>query len=200
MTVELNEKILHDAGIGSFFRPSQLEPLGIPYHRLRQLEKDETVERIGWGLYRLAAADLTMSYSAALVSARVPNSIICLLSALQAHEIGTQLPHQIWLAIPHKAKPPVLPYLATRLVRFSGAAWTYGVRETEFEGVPARITSPARTVVDCFRFQRLIGREAAIEALREALWDGKVTTAALTRTLEELPSRSLRTILESGIL
>ena len=116
MTVELNEKILHDAGIGSFFRPSQLEPLGIPYHRLRQLEKDETVERIGWGLYRLAAADLTMSYSAALVSARVPNSIICLLSALQAHEIGTQLPHQIWLAIPHKAKPPVLPYLATRLV------------------------------------------------------------------------------------
>ncbi len=200
MTVELNEEILHDAGIGSFFRPSQLEPLGIPYHRLRQLERTEAVERIGWGLYRLAAAELTECYSVARVCAQVPNSIVCLLSALQVHGIGTQLPHQIWVAISHKAKPPVLTNVAIRLIRFSGAAWTYGVQETKFEGVPARITSPARTVVDCFRFQRLIGRETALEALREGLQDGKVTTAALRRTLEELPSRSLRAILEAGVL
>ena len=200
MAVELSEKILHDAGIGNFFRPSQLEPLGIPYHRLRRLERDEAVERIGWGLYRLADAELTECYSVALVCAQVPNSIVCLLSALQVHEIGTQLPHQVWIAIPYKAKPPTLTDKGVRLIRFSGAAWTYGVQKTRFEGVPARITSPARTVVDCFRFQRLIGREAALEALREALWDGKVTTAALRRTLEELPSRSLRAILESGVL
>ena len=200
MAVELSEKILHDAGIGNFFRPSQLEPLGIPYHRLRQLERDAAVERIGWGLYRLAAAEPTERYSIASVCARVPNAIVCLLSALQVHEIGTQLSRHVWVAISHKAKPPALTEVGVRLVRFSGAAWTYGVQETQFEGVPARITSPARTVVDCFRFQRLIGREAALEALREALWDGKVTTAALKRTLEELPSRSLRTILESGIL
>ena len=87
-----------------------------------------------------------------------------------------------------------------RLVRFSGAALTYGVRETTFEGVPSHITSPARTVVDCFRFERLIGREAALEALRESLWERKVTTAALARTLEELPSRRLKAILEAGIL
>ena len=200
MTVELSEEILHDAGIGNFFRPSQLEPLGIPYHRLRKLERDEAVERVGWGLYRLAAAELTESYSMAFVCARVPNAIVCLLSALQVYDIGTQLPHQVWIAIPYKAKPPVLTDLGVRLIRFSGAAWTCGVQETKFEGVPARITSPARTVVDCFRFQRLIGREAALEALREALQDGKVTTAALRRTLEELPSRSLRAILETGLL
>ncbi len=200
MTVELSEEILYDAGIGNFFRPSQLEPLGIPYHRLRQLERDEAVERVGWGLYRLAAAEPTERYTIASVCARVPNAIVCLLSALQAHEIGTQLPRHVWIAIPYKAKPPVLTNVAIRLIRFSGAAWTYGVRETRFEGVPARITSPARTVVDCFRFQRLIGREAALEALREALQDGKVTTAALRRTLEELPSRSLRAILETGVL
>ena len=200
MTVELNEEILHDAGIGSFFRPSQLEPLGIPYHRLRQLEREEAVERIGWGLYRLADAEPTERYSIALVCAQVPNSIVCLLSALQVHEIGTQLPHQVWIAIPHKAKPPALTDVGVRLVRFSGAAWTYGVLETKFEGVPARITSPARTVVDCFRFQRLISREAALEALREALRDGKVTTAALRRTLEELPSRRLSVLLEEGAL
>ena len=200
MTAELNEEILHQAGIGSFFRPSQLELLGIPYHRLRQLEADETVERVGWGLYRLADAEPTERYSIASVCARVPNAIVCLLSALQVHGIGTQLPHQVWIAIPHKAKPPALTNVGVRLLRFSGAAWTYGIQETKFEGVPARITSPVRTVVDCFRFERLVGREAALEALREALQDRKVTTAALARTLEVLPSRRLRTILEAGVL
>jgi predicted transcriptional regulator of viral defense system len=196
MTVELNEEILHEAGIGNLFRPSQLEPLGIPYHRLRQLEADQAVERVGWGLYRLADAEPTERYSIASVCARVPNAIVCLLSALQVPGIGTQLPHQVWIAIPHKAKPPALTNVRVRLLRFNGAAWTYGVQETQFEGVPARITSPARTVVDCFRFQRLIGREAALEALR----DGKATTAALARTLEELLSRRLSAILEAGVL
>ena len=200
MAVELDEDILHEAGIGSFFRPSQLEQLGVPYHKLRQLEADGAVERVGWGLYRLAAAEPTERFSIALVCAQVPNAIVCLLSALQVHGIGTQLPRHVWIAIPHKARPPALTAVAVRLVRFSGAAWTYGVQETEFEGVSARITSPARTVVDCFRFQRLIGREAALEALRAALHDREVTTAALRRTLEELPSRRLSAILEAGIL
>ena len=75
-----------------------------------------------------------------------------------------------------------------------------GLQDTKFEEVPARITSPARTVVDCFRFQRLIGREAALEALREALRDRKVTASGLMRVLEVLPSRRLRAILESGVL
>ena len=165
MTVEITRDLLHDAGIGNFFRPSQLEPLGIPYHRLRKLEADEAVERIGWGLYRLAEAEPTERYSIASVCARVPNAIVCLLSALQIHEIGTQLPRQVWIGIPHKAKAPTLKGIGIRLVRFSAAALTYGVQETSFEDVPARITSPARTIVDCFRFQRLIGREAALEAL-----------------------------------
>ena len=200
MTGELTQDILHEAGIGNFFRPSQLEPLGIPYHRLRQLEADETVERIGWGLYRLAEAEPTEHYSIASVCARVPQAIVCLLSALQVHEIGTQLPRQVWIGIPHKAKAPVLKEVGVRLVRFSAAALTYGVQETSFEEVSARITSPARTIVDCFRFQRLIGREAALEALREALQDQKVTTAELIRTLEELPSRHLSNILATGVL
>ena len=200
MTVELNQDILNDAGIGNFFRPSQLELLGIPYHRLRQLEADEAVERVGWGLYRLAEAEPTEHYSIASVCARVTNAIVCLLSALQVHEIGTQLPRQVWIGIPHKAKAPTLKGIGVHLVRFSAAALNYGVHETSFEDVPARITSPARTVVDCFRFQRLIGREAALEALREAIQDRKVTTAELMRTLEVLPSRRLSAIMETGVL
>ena len=200
MTVELDREALERAGIGNFFRPSQLESLGIPYHQLRQLEADKAVERIDRGLYRLTDAEPTESYSLATVCARVPNSIVCLLSALQVHGIGTQLPHQVWIAIPHKARPPSLTQPRLRLVRFSGAAWNYGIEKTTFEDVPARITSPARTIVDCFRFQRLIGREAALEALQEGLQDRKVTRSALARTLEVLPSRQLSAILEAGVL
>ena len=200
MTGDLNQDTLHEAGIGNFFRPSQLEPLGIPYHKLRQLEAEETVERVGWGLYRLADAEPTERYSIASVCARVPHAIVCLLSALQVHEIGTQLPRQVWIAIPHKARPPSRGNVGIHLVRFSGAALRCGLQDTKFEEVPARITSPARTVVDCFRFQRLIGREAALEALREALRDRKVTASGLMRVLEVLPSRRLRAILESGVL
>ena len=212
MTGDLNQDTLHEAGIGNFFRPSQLEPLGIPYHKLRQLEAEETVERVGWGLYRLADAEPTERYSIASVCARVPHAIVCLLSALQVHEIGTQLPRQVWIAFRdwhptptagldcHKARPPSRGNVGIHLVRFSGAALRCGLQDTKFEEVPARITSPARTVVDCFRFQRLIGREAALEALREALRDRKVTASGLMRVLEVLPSRRLRAILESGVL
>ena len=200
MTIALDDSLLTEAHIGSFFRPSQLEQLGIPYHALRQLQANEEVERVGRGLYRLVDTEPTERYSLASVCARVPHAIVCLLSALQVHEIGTQLPHQVWIGIPHKAKPPVVRYPAVRLIRFSGAAWSYGVEDTAFEGVPARITSPARTIVDCFRFQRLIGREAAIEALQDALRNQRVTVTALMRTLDVLPSRHLRLILESGIL
>ena len=200
MAADVNTEALREAGIGSFFRPSQLEQLGIRYHKLRQLEAQKAVERVGRGLYRLADAEPTERYSVASVCARVPNSIVCLLSALQVYEIGTQLPHQVWIAIPHKARPPRLRRPAIRLVRFSGAAWRYGIEHIEFEDVPARITSPARTIVDCFRYERLIGREAALEALQDALRDNKVTTSELDRVLGALPSRRLSAILETGVL
>ena len=200
MTAELNQDQLDRAGIGNFFRPSQLEGIGIPYHQLRRLESENSIERIGWGLYRFANADPTELYSIASVCARVPSAIVCLLSALQVYAIGTQLPHQVWIAIAHKARPPVFADQGVRLIRFSGAAWSHGIENMSFEGVPARITSPSRTIVDCFRFERLIGREAAVEALKESIQDRKVTIDELARTLRVLPSRRLSLILESGVL
>ena len=200
MTVELNQDQLTRAGIGNFFRPSQLERLGVPYHQLRRLESENTVERVGWGLYRLVDAEPTERYSIASVCARVPSAIVCLLSALQVYEIGTQLPHQVWIAIAHKARPPVLATQGIQLVRFSGSAWTHGIENMSFEGVPGRITFPSRTIVDCFRFERLIGREAAVEALKESVQDRKVTIDELAHVLRVLPSRRLSLILESGML
>ena len=197
---QLDKDRLHQAGLGVFFRPSQIDELGITYDQLQRLVKTGVVERVARGLYRLAGDEPTEHDTVAAVCARVPHSVICLLTALRIHEIGTQLPHEVWLAIPHKARPPRLPQFRTRLIRFSGAAWTYGVRDITFDGVPARITSPARTVVDCFRFEQLIGREAAFEALQDALRERKVTVDALMRTLEVLPSRRLSAALEIAVL
>ena len=198
-TIQLDKNRLHSAGLGVFFRPSQLDELGITYDQLRHLVTTGAVERVDRGLYRLASADPTEHATVAAVCARAPNAVICLLTALSIHEIGTQLSPQVWIAIHHKARPPRLPQFQTRLVRFSGAAWTYGVRDTVFEGVPSRITSPARTIVDCFRYHHLIGRETALEALRDGLRERKVTVDALMRTLEELPSRRLSAALEVGV-
>ena len=185
------------AGLGAFFRPSQLEAAGMTRDQLPALIRSGKVERIGRGVYRLADAEPTENYSLAMACARVPNSVICLLSALRVHGIGTQAPAEVWLAIPHKARRPRLRELRLRILRFSGPAWTFGVQETEFEGVQARITSPARTVADCFRFERLVGPEAAMEALQDGLSQRKVTIAELSRVAEVLPSRRLRAALDA---
>jgi predicted transcriptional regulator of viral defense system len=187
---------LRTGNLGAFFRPSQVAELGLTRDQLRTLVRRGQVEHVGRGLYRLADADATEHYSLAMACARVPNSVVCLLSALRVHGIGTQAPAAIWLAIPHKARMPRLPALRLRLVRFSGSACTFGVKATSFEGVPARITTPARTVADCFRFERLVGAEVAIEALQDALRQRKVTIAELARVEEVLPSRRLRAALD----
>jgi predicted transcriptional regulator of viral defense system len=188
---------LYAARLGAFFRPTQVADAGITRDQLRTLVRRGTVEHAGRGLYRIADAEPTENYSLAMACARVPNSIVCLLSALRVHGIGTQAPAEVWLAIAHKARSPRLPELRLRIVRFSGPAWTVGVQETEFEGVPARITTPARTVVDCFRFERLVGPEAAMEALQDGLRQRMVTVAELSRVAEILPSRRLSAALDA---
>ena len=161
---------------------------------------DGTVERVTRGLYRVADAELTAHHTRAAVCARVPNAVVCLLTALSVHELGTQLPREVWIAIPHKARTPRLPELPVRVVRFSGAALRYGVVDTTFEGVPVRITSPARTVVDCFRFRRLVGKDVAIEALRDALVDRKATVDQICRAADVCRAKSLvRPVLEALI-
>lgn len=191
---------LQTSGIQGFFRPAQLDAAGLTRDQLPALVRSGAVERVSRGLYRLADAEPTENYSLAMACARVPNSVVCLLSALRVHGIGTQTPAEVWLAIPHKARTPCLREVRLRIVRFSGAAWTYGVQKMVFEGVPGRITSPPRTVADCFRFERLVGAETAIEALQDALRRRKVTVAELSRVAEVLPSRRLSAALDVGLI
>ena len=183
--------------LGAFFRPSQVADAGITRDELRALVRRGTVEHACRGLYRMADAEPTENYSLATACARIPNGIICLLSALRVYDIGSQAPAEVWIAIPHKARRPRLPGLRLRVVRFSGPARSLGVKETAFEGVPARITTPARTVADCFRFERLVGPEVAMEALQDGLRQRKVTVAELSSVEETLRSRRLSAALDS---
>lgn len=182
---------LSEADLGAYFRPSDAEAVGISYPQLRRLEGLGLVEREGWGLYRRTRADITKHHTLAAVCARVRHAVVCLLTALEVHDIGTQKPHQVWIAIPHKARAPSLGGLPVRVTRFSSASLTYGVEDTEFEGVPTKITTPARTVVDCFRFRSKIGLEPALEALHDVLDDRKATQGQLWRAAEVCGALSL---------
>ena len=175
----------------TFFRRREAAALGLNSRTLRRLEDDGSVERVARGLYRFMETEPNEHYSVGAVCARVPNAILCLLTALEVHEIGTQIPRKVWIGIPHKARTPHAPELPIRVVRFSRAALHYGIVCATFDGVPARITSPARTVVDCFRFRRLFGMHVALEALRDVLHERKASADQIWRAAEVCRAKSL---------
>ena len=166
---ELSAAALQAAGIGAFFRPRDVESLGVPYRQLRRLVETGVVEDRGGGLYRLAEIEPTELETVAMVAAAVPRAVVCLMTALRVHEIGTESPHEVWIAVDRKARRPVRTPAQVRVVRFSRAMLTYGVVRRPMLGVPVSITSPARTVVDCFRYRNKLGLDTALEALRDAL-------------------------------
>ena len=150
-------------------------------------------EQIARGLYRVVDAPATEHETIATVAARVPRGIVCLLTALHFHDIGTQLPSKVWIAIDRKARKPRTGQLPIEIVRFSGPMLRYGVETHEFQGVKVRITSPARTVVDCFRYRRKIGLDVALEALQDALRRKLTTVGAIMRAAEACRIRSVIT-------
>lgn len=160
-------------------RPRDLEAQGIPRHYLHLLHTEGAVERVGRGLYVPAGADLTEHHTLAEASVRVPHGILCLLSALRFHGLTTQLPFQVWMAIEEKAWQPRVDHPPLRVVRYSGAAWTFGVERHVVEGVPVRVYSPAKTVADCFKYRNKIGIDVALEALRETLGHRRASTDEL---------------------
>ena len=181
---------LRDLGLNTYFRQRDAAEVGVNSRQLRRLVDDGSIERVARGLYRMTDTEYTEHYTRAAVCARIPSAVLCLLTALRVHDIGTQLPAEVWIAIPHKARAPVTA-LPVRVVRFSGASLRYGVEDTEFEGVPARITSPARTVVDCFRFRRIVGMDVALEAIRDTLARRKATPDQIQRAAEACRAESL---------
>jgi predicted transcriptional regulator of viral defense system len=182
---------LEAAGIGAFFRPRDLEALEIPFAELQRMVARGIVEKVGPGVYRLAAAGPSEFETLAMVASAVPGAIVCLLSALTLHGIGTQAPHQVWIALDRKARKPARLSALVRIVRFSGAALSYGIETRSIVGVPVRVTSPARTIVDCFRYRNKIGLDVALEALRDAIQSRAVPIDEITRAAEVCRARTV---------
>ena len=198
MVSSLEVADIQEAGIGAFFRPRDLAPLGISHRRLQGLVSRGVVENFGHGLYRLTEIPATELETIAMVAAAIPNAVVCLLTALQYHDIGTQLPREIWIALDRKARKPAHPPSRVRVVRFSGQMLTYGVLRRSALGVPFRITSPARTVVDCFRYRNKFGLDVALEALDDTLRSRAATVDEIVRAAEACRARTvLRTYLEA---
>lgn len=175
---------LNAAGIGAFFRPRDIHPVGISFGQLQKLVADGVVEKVHSGLYRLSEIEPTELETVAMVASAVPSAIICLLTALRIHEIGTQSPHEVWIALDRKSRTPRRVPARVRIVRFSGAMLTYGVVRRSMLGVPVSITSPARTVVDCFRYRNKLGLDVAMEALRDAVFSRTTTVGEIWRAAE----------------
>lgn len=157
-------RLVKKAGI---LRARDLQEHGIPRIYLRMAADEGQITRVGRGLYVARGTRPTEHHSLAQASKRVPHGIVCLLSALRFHNLTTQSPFQVWLAISDKARLPKTDMPPLRIVRFSQKALGYGVQEHRIEGVRVRIFSPAKTVADCFRYRNKIGLDVALEALRE---------------------------------
>ncbi len=156
-------------------RVCDLTSRGLHPEYLRRLYQKGLVRREGRGLYIAANAEISVHYGLAQVAKRIPHGVICLLSALSFHEIGTQLPHQVWMAIDRRAAKPKMQFPPLRVMRFSGVALTEGIETYQIEGVPVQIFNPAKTVADCFKYRNKIGLDIALEALKECIRDRRIT-------------------------
>lgn len=148
-------------------RPRDLDARGMPSTYLHRLARQGVLERVGRGLYRIAGEGVSERQSLAEVCKRVPHGVVCLLSALQFHELTTQSPFEVWLAIDVKARRPKLTYPPLRVVRFSKEALAQGVTTHDVDGVEVRVYDAAKTVADCFKYRNKIGLDVALEALQD---------------------------------
>jgi predicted transcriptional regulator of viral defense system len=174
-----------------YFRPKDLPALGYAAAQIRRLLRQGKILRMGRGLYRWSDVPAASTESLSAVALRTPNAVVCLLSALAFHEIGTQDPPPVWIAIGIRDRRPTRPAVPVRVVRFSRAGMTIGVERHQVAGVTVSVTNPARTIVDCFRYRRKIGLDIPLEALEDALRRRVVTRGQLMRMAESFRQQSI---------
>jgi predicted transcriptional regulator of viral defense system len=158
---------------GGLLRTSEALRLGIHPRTLYELRDANRIVQLGRGLYRLAEAPETEQLDLITVAAKVPDGVICLISALSFHGITTEVPHEVYLAVRHGKEQPRLDYPPLRVFRFSDETISAGVQKHKMEGVKVRLFNPAKTVADCFKFRNKIGVDVAVEALKSGLARGK---------------------------
>lgn len=157
-------EIARDVGV---IRAKDMAARGIHPSILQHLEQQGLLIRSGRGLYTSVEAEITEHHSLVEAVKRVPNGVICLLSALSFYELTSQAPFEVWMAIPQKARRPKDRLLPLRIVYMSGSALKLGIEEHQIEGISVRVYCIAKTVADCFKYRNKIGLDVALEALRE---------------------------------
>ena len=173
--MDRKENVLHLARQMGIIRPRDVEAAGIPREYLLRLHRNGDLTRVRRGLYALPDVLTSESVSIAEVAKRVPNAVVCLISALQFHNVTTQIAHQVWIAIESRNWKPEFDYPPVQVVRFSGRAFGFGVEKHEVNRVEVRVYNPAKTVADCFKFRNKVGLNVALEALRET-WSSRKAT------------------------
>lgn len=166
-TMKPQARLLQLARKRRLFRLSEAVAAGVHPEHVRRLTARGKLTRVGRGLYAPPDAKATEHRTLTEVAKRAPAAIVCLLTALRFHGLGTQHPREVWLAVDRRSGIPRIDFTPTVTVRISGPALTSGIDEHVVDGVRIRMTSPSRTVVDCFKFRSRIGVDVAVEALRD---------------------------------
>jgi len=151
---------------------------------LLKLQQHGKLQRVSRGLYSLPDSEMTEHQSLVEVCRRVPKAVVCLLSALQFHEIGTQLPHEVWIALPEATQTPAIDYPSLRIARLRGEAYSEGIETIVEHGSTIRVYSLAKTITDCFKFRNKVGLDVALEALKEAWRQRKLNIDEVMRYAE----------------
>lgn len=156
-------------------KSSQAFAHGIQPRILYQMRDSGLLIQEGHGLYRLANEQVWSDPDLAVVALLIPKGVICLISALYFHQITTQIPHEVYVALPRNSEKPRIQYPPTRFFWISPAPFQAGVENHKIDNVDIRVYSVAKTIADCFKFRNRIGMEVALEALREGLQQRKCT-------------------------
>lgn len=173
-------QVLALAASMSLLRARDVAALTLPTIILSRLVRDGRLKRMGRGVYSLPDRPLSEHTSLAEAALRVPRGVICLLSALRVHGLGTQAPHQVWLAIPQNSPTPRVEHPSLRPVRMSGPALSEGVQSMRIDGLDVPIFNVAKTIADCFKYRNKIGIDVALEALRDGWKQRKVSMDELS--------------------
>lgn len=175
------DRLLRIAGTGGLVNARDVAAQGIHTQMLSRMVEQGALERVSRGLYRLAGRPISEHHGLALAASVAPHGIVCLLSALSFHGLGTQLPAEVWLALDRRSRTPALSYPRLRIVRFTGAALTAGAEIHKIEGRPVRVYDVAKTLADCFKYRNKIGLDVVLEALSDAWRKRRFRMQALER-------------------
>ena len=151
---------------GGILRAAEAIRLGVHPRTLYAMRDAGTIERLSRGVYRLASMPPLGNPDLVAVALRVPEGVLCLLSALAVHDISTQIPHEVHVALKRGAEPPRLEHPPVRVFWFTGAAFTSGIERHVLDGVDVRVYGAAKTVADCFKYRNKLGLDVALEALK----------------------------------